>query len=432
MAKFCYLWPIISAKSTNMKKLYKRIISVFIAAILAYSAAFAQSDSLMTVSGIVRDQGQRLPFVSVTIEGSTLGTITNEDGYFSLKIPRTDKEITIVISHVGYYATSSTLKASDAHDMRIILNPYSDLLQEAYVIGHDPETLVEEALRKIRLNYPMAPVAQRGFYRETAKKGSRYISVSEAVLDMYKYSYSTSAEFDRVRVLKGRRLMSQKSSDTLSVKLQGGPNLAMKLDAVKNQQDLFFKEDLPTYNYVMEDPTVIEERPVYVISMVPRIRNNRYALYNAKVFIDKESLAIMRCEWSTDMSDPDLVTSAILKKKPAGMRFAPQDVSFIASYRLVDGKAVLHYVRGAMEFKCDWKKRLFSSTYAIVTEMVATDVRMNDVLPVLSRETFRDTDNFYDRVDDFADPDFWGDYNILEPSESLEHAVERLRRRARQ
>lgn len=398
--------------------------------ILAPFTLSAQSDSLMTVSGIVRDQGHRLPFVSVTIEGSTLGTITNEDGYFSLKIPKTDKDITIVISHVGYYATSSTLKASDAHDMRFVLNPYSDLLEEAIVVGHDPENLVREALQKIYRNYPMEPVYQRGFYRETAKKGSRYISVSEAVIDMYKYKYTNSAEFDRIRVLKGRRLVSQKSADTLSVKLQGGPNLAMMLDVVKNQEDLFYTEDLPSYNYVMEEPTVIEERPVYVVAMTPRIRNYKYPLYNAKVYIDKESLAIMRAEYSTDMEVPDLVTTSMLRKKPIGMKFDPQDASFIASYRLVNGKAVLHYVRGSLAFRCDWKKRLFTSSYTIVTEMVATDVRLDNVLPFLTRETFRGTDNFYDRVEDFADPDFWGSYNILEPSESLEHAVERLRKRA--
>lgn len=61
--------------------------------------------------------------------------------------------------------------------------------------------------------------------------------------------------------------------------------------------------------------------------------------------------------------------------------------------------------------------------------MVATDIQTEDVTPIAPKDAFRMGDSFYDRVDDFADPDFWGDYNILEPTESLEHAVERLRRR---
>lgn len=395
------------------------------------SAQSSHADSLLTVSGIVRDQNQRLPFVSVTIKGSTLGTITNEDGYFSLKIPNTDKDITIVVSHVGYYANNLTVKATDAHEMRIFLEPYQNLLDAASIVSTDPEVLVYEALRRVRRNYPMSPVLQRGFYRETVRKGSKYISVSEAVIDMFKHAYNYSSEFDRVEVLKGRRLMSQKSADTLSVKLQGGPVLSLSLDVVKNPDDLFYEADLSCYEYTLETPTVIEERPVHVVRMTPRILNPKYPLYLAKVYIDKESLAIMRAEYRVDMTYPNLVTNSILKKKPAGMKFEAQDVSFISSYRLVDGMAVLHYVRGSMEFKCDWKKRLFSSAYTIVSEMVATDVQMEDVEAIPARASFRHGDSFYDRVDDFADPDFWGDYNILEPSESLEHAVDRLRRRAR-
>lgn len=395
-------------------------------------SAQSRPDSLLTVSGIVRDESQRLPFVSVTIQGSTLGTITNEDGYFSLKIPNTDNDITIVISHVGYHASTMRVKASEAHEMRIFLEPFSNLLDAASVVSQDPERLVWEALKRVRVNYPAAPVSQRGFYRETARKGNRFISVSEAVIDMYKQGYTHPSDFDRVAVLKGRRLMSQKSSDTLSVKLQGGPVLSLSLDVVKNPNDLFYEEDLPSYDYSMETPTVIEERPVYVVRMTPRVRNVRYPLYNARVFIDRETLSIMRAEYSLDMSDPTIVSNSILRKKPAGMKFEPIGVSFIASYRFVEGKAVLHYVRGSMEFKCDWRKRLFSSSYAIVSEMVATDIRMDNVTPIQARDAFKSGDTFYDRVDDFADPAFWGDYNILEPSESLEHAVERLRRRLRQ
>lgn len=417
-----------------MLKKYMMILTAMVMTLLPLkTSAQVRADSVLTVSGMVRDeaQNQRLAFVSITIKGSTLGTITNEDGYFSLKIPNTDKDITLVVSHVGYYSNNMTMKATEAHELRIFLKPYADLLQEAHVISHDPERLVYEALQRVRNNYPMSPVNQRGFYRETVRKGSRYISVSEAVVDMYKLAYDRDAMFDRIGILKGRRLMSQKSVDTVMVKQQGGPNLTMTLDVVKNPNDLFYEPDLPMYDYKMDTPTVIEQRPVYVVRMIPHIRNSRYPLYNAKVFIDQENLAIMRVEYDVDMYDPVLVSNAILQKKPSGMKFNATGVSFIASYRYVNGTAVLHYVRSSMQFKCDWKKRLFNSSYEVVTEMVATDISQAGQDHILAREAFRSGDSFYDRVDDFADPEFWGDYNILEPSESLEHAVDRLRRRVR-
>ena len=45
------------------------------------------------------------------------------------------------------------------------------------------------------------------------------------------------------------------------------------------------------------------------------------------------------------------------------------------------------------------------------------------------RETTRIGDIFADQVDDFEDPDFWGEYNIIQPEESIESAIQRLERR---
>ena len=49
-----------------------------------------------------------------------------------------------------------------------------------------------------------------------------------------------------------------------------------------------------------------------------------------------------------------------------------------------------------------------------------------NVQPIRGRVTFDSRDAFYDKVDFFKDPDFWKDYNIIEPSESLDKAIGRL------
>ncbi|MCQ2142138.1 MAG: carboxypeptidase-like regulatory domain-containing protein [Bacteroidales bacterium] len=400
----------------------------FILSLLLWLLPWSALAQMLTVSGTVRDDRQQLAFASVTIKGSTLGTITNEDGYFSLKIPYTENEISIVVSHVGYRSSVTTQKASEAHDLKIYLKPHFAVLSESLVLSMDAEEIVREALQMVKKNYPSTPISQCGFYRETVKKGNKYLTVSEAVIDIFKWGYSRDVIADRVSILKGRRLVNQRA-DTLTAKLQGGPNLALNLDVVKNYNDLFYPEDLSKYHYTMDTPTVIDQKDVYVINMTPRFHNDMYPLYYAKLYIDKESLAIMRAEYRVDMEKPDLVTTSILRRKPAGLKFSPQEVSFIASYRKVGDLTVLHYVRESMRFKCTWKKRFFNSTYSIVSEMVATDIKTEDVEQIPLKYSFRSKDIFEDKVDDFSDPDFWGDYNILEPSESLEHAVDRLRKR---
>lgn len=394
----------------------------------------AALDSTVTVSGKVSDSVTKspLPFVNVSIGGSNLGTVTNEDGYFTLKVPKTDRSITVIVSHVGYYASNTTVRADLAHDMVFTLNPFSNLLKEGVITEYDdPEELVRDALEYKRRNYPQTAIQQRGFYRETAQKGSRFISISEAVVDLFKYSYSRSVEADKVKIIRGRSLMSQRSADTVSVKLMGGPTLAINADVVKNDFDLFYEEDLSSYNYAFETSTIIEQRPQYVVRFSPRFTNDKYPLYRGKLYIDRETLAIMRAEYEVDMTDVDLVAGCILKRKPLTLRFVPQEVSFIVSYRRIGEMVVLNYVRNTMRFKCDWKRRLFSSAYTVTSEMVATDLATQNVEQILTRESFRSSDIFSEMVGDFSDPDFWGDYNIIEPTESLEHAVGRLKRRNR-
>jgi hypothetical protein len=80
-----------------------------------------------------------------------------------------------------------------------------------------------------------------------------------------------------------------------------------------------------------------------------------------------------------------------------------------------------------MRFNCDWRKRLFATSYTAVNELVVTDLR-EPAVPIARSEQFRTSDILSDKAAEFLDPDFWKDYNIIEPTESLEHAIGRLRK----
>jgi hypothetical protein len=127
------------------------------------------------------------------------------------------------------------------------------------------------------------------------------------------------------------------------------------------------------------------------------------------------------------MDDKNKAAQAILKKKPLGLRFKPEEISFLVTYRQKDGKSYINYVKSQIEFKCDWKKRLFSTNYAIVSEMVVTAGR-GDAIRIPGKLAFSQGESLSDKVMDFYDEDFWGDYNIIEPDESLEFGVEKLKK----
>lgn len=74
------------------------------------------------------------------VKGTTIGTVTDFDGNFSLEVP---KNGTLVISYVGY--KSQEIKVSGRTDFAITLASDNKLLDEVVVVGYG-------VVKKIRLN----------------------------------------------------------------------------------------------------------------------------------------------------------------------------------------------------------------------------------------------------------------------------------------
>lgn len=389
-------------------------------------------DSLTVISGFVKDSAhkKKLAGTTVSVPGSNIGTVTNDDGFFSIKAPKTLLGNGIKAEHLGFLSNTlagSKLKGGNVA-LTIWLDPITKQLREVTVYGAEPRSLVESALRKIPQNYPASQNMFSSFYRETIQKGKRYIGVSEAIMKVLKKSYKARHTLgERVQLVKGRRLVSQRSSDTLSVKIAGGSTLPIILDVVKNEDVLFSLPELDYYEFKMEDPVSIDERQQFVVSFQPKVTVD-YALNKGKIYIDQENLSFTRLEFSLDMSDKDKATRAILYKKPRGLRFNPQEVDFVVTYKYHDGVSYLNYIRMKTRFKCDWKRRLFSSGYTTYAEMVMVDREDNPSEGIPCSDAFGKREIFYDKLDDFSDDDFWKDYNIIEPTESLEKAIEKLRK----
>ncbi len=395
------------------------------------SAQEVAGNSFYTVNGVVKDQStkKKLDQVTVSVPGWHTGVVSNEDGFFSLKINDTIRVTSIELSHLGYFNLRIPVDGRDRLNETYYLIPNPLYLNEVVVLSWStPEALIRAALEKIETNYSTIPALLTGFYRETAQKKRDYISISEAVIQIYKSPYTKGIYDDRVQIHKGRKLLSEKPSDTLAVKLLGGPNLSVNMDIVKNPEALFDEETMSFYQFEMRWPTVLNDRPQFVIAFTPKI-SLLYPLSKGIIYIDQQSLAFTRAEYALDMSDRDKVTDFILMKKPPGLRFKPEEVSFLVTYRQQEGKTYLNYVRNDIRFKCDWKRRLFATGYAVVCEMVVTDSQSHDIENIPRKAAFREKDSLGDKVMGFYDENFWGAYNIIEPSESLESAVNKLKKK---
>lgn len=378
------------------------------------------------VNGRVTDSasGKALESVSVSIPGTHYATVTNADGEYVIKSSRPITDIRF--SFLGYKPERRKNKGTDA-EINVRMSPASIPIEEALLIAGNPWEILQEAIYRIQDNFPANPELMECFYRETIKKRSRYVYISEAVSKVYKTAYGRGVAGDRAALEKSRILLSQRRADTLAVKVMGGPAQAIYLDAVKNMDVIFDREVLQGHVITSGMTEYIDGRPQFVLNLAPGGAISENAQYYGTIYIDRETLSFTRIELSLDVSQKMMATRAMLVKKPAGLRFTPKELSLTLAYSNSSGVSRLSYCRTVMRFNCDWKKRLFSTPYASVNELVVTNLR-DDAEPIPRAELFTRNDFLSDKSAFFSDPDFWTSYNIIEPTESLEHAIGKLKK----
>lgn len=86
------------------------------------------------VSGVVTsaDDGSTIPGASVVVKGSTIGTITDMDGHFTVKVPSTGR--TLLVSFVGF--ASIEVPLTNAKEYKISLQSEQVAVDEVVVVGY--------------------------------------------------------------------------------------------------------------------------------------------------------------------------------------------------------------------------------------------------------------------------------------------------------
>jgi len=387
--------------------------------------SFAQP-SYITVSGQLQDSksGEKVSFATITVPQTGIGTVSNSDGEFILKINSSLNAEYFEVSHLSYATKQFKISEAAGSSQTFLLDIQPVMLKEIPVVPQDARQIVEMAFRNVGKNYSMVPNMMTGFYREYVMQRRDYISVSEAVIDIFKAPYS-GIQDDQVKIFKGRKASSVKKADTLMVQLQGGPKVLMLLDIVKNPDLSIAMDDLDNYRFELGTVVNIDDRQNWVIEFEPNpLKEGPF--YNGKLYISQENYAITRAEFSLDLSDESKASGAFVKKKPLGLIFMPMSTSYLVTYKKQGGKYYLNYVRVDLKFRCDWKRRLFRNNYSIMSETAITSRSEDHVIKFGSDETFKSTMVFAEKVEDFTDIDFWGEYNIIEPEESIENAIKKL------
>jgi len=392
-----------------------------------------EQQQVTVIRGKVIDTETGLPlvFAGVAVQGSNVSTVTNLDGEFILKVSEAEAG-KVEFSFVGYKNKVMSISDMKTNGQRNVIELETAMIpiREIIVKPMVPEEILEQVISRIGENYPTVPNEMTGFYRETIKKNRSYISIGEALVEIFKAPYQNDLRFDAVRIYKGRKSNDVAKMDTVLFKLQGGPTTTLYLDIVKNPETFLTREALAQYDFELSSIVAIDDRTNYVIKFFqkPSITT---PLYQGTLYIDIKTYAIAEAEFSFNLENKELAASMFIRKKPIGMQVTPEVTSYLVRYREVDGKWYFAHSRAEVKFKVDWKKKLFNTNYTTMSELAITDRTEEDVVKFTSKERMKPTDFFTEEVSAFADPEFWGDYNVIEPDQSIEAAIRRLSRKVK-
>ena len=419
---------------TTMKKLSYILLVLFY---LLYHAptSFAQQgrENTIPIKGrvIADDSGKPLEYATVTINNTNISTVTNQDGFFSLRIPASARNYQLKVQYLGYDNINvPVILLIDKEDNVLRMSSGSIHLSEIEVVTGDGTQLIKDAFASVTSNYESDPNMMVAFYRESIKKGSNYISLVEAVLDVYKESYK-SYRNDQARIYIGRKATDINPKDTIFMKFQGGISDALLLDVAK-YPEIVFGEDPNKYTdgYVFNIENIIsmDNRPHYVIDFSPFV-GIEDILFRGKIYLDVESLAFKRIEFNMNVEGRKDASTIFIKKKPSSMRVMTESAAYVVDYVEKNGKWYFNYSSMEVQFKVRWKRRffgLFASTYTLFSEMAVTDRYEEPVQRFPRKERIRSSDVIAEKVEYFQDPDFWGDYTVIEPDKDISNAIKRL------
>lgn len=146
-----------------------------------YKIIKAKKKDLIIHSGQIYEKGNKkgIPYVNIGIRGTLIGTASNLEGNFILKIPKEYQNDTVRISCIGFQEKAIPIKDLASYK-EIALSPFVQELQAVEVLG-EPLTgigIMKEVIKRIEQNYIQEPFTQTKFIRSrkfNPKDGKFYV-----------------------------------------------------------------------------------------------------------------------------------------------------------------------------------------------------------------------------------------------------------------
>ena len=382
--------------------------------------------SFIQLTGIVKDQDTNKPiqFATIVLNETNKGTLSNEKGEFNFTIPSKIENPILVLSMIGYENKHFAIDLAKRKDLIIKLKPRYISIQEVIIRYHNPDIILNEAIKKFPDNYLTHPSVMEAYFREFTYKNNEVMTFSEAVLEIAKQSYQNQILRDKARIIKGRKISNISKEDSVLLKIKSGIYNSLQLDLIKNPND-FIQEDFENfYDLQFTDIIYFKDRLTYVINFKQK-ENIDVALYQGKLYIDIEEMALLAADFEINPALIAKESSMFFIKKSREIKTRVLYAKYHVEYRKSQEGYHLSMVHGELSFKLRRKRNWFSSIYKIVIELAVTNVDTKKETKINRNEQVKQGTILSEEYLP-PDPVFWKEYNIIMPTKELTKALGRM------
>lgn len=256
------------------------LYSCFIALLSEYDCI--GQDNPVEITGQVTHTRTKMPipFASVRLNHSSVGTLCDEYGQFRLFLsssPATSD--TVTISCMGYESASRVWNDFQKNPI-IVLRPAVILLDEIPVFREIP---VKEIVAKMQIalqhTHADSPHQQWGFYKTSTKVAGNYVGFQDNYCSLYNQGYNSTFSDKKYTYLPtdiGKKIESRASNYSLVYGELGEPSkgldlwslLRIKKDIIHG--DLFGKRSSDYFDWSVEDQTLLHGEVIYLLSFEPK------------------------------------------------------------------------------------------------------------------------------------------------------------------
>ncbi|APY00903.1 carboxypeptidase-like protein [Lacinutrix venerupis] len=190
---------------------------LYILFFLFATSVFAQKEINNQVVDFFKDEP--IESASVYIQNTAIGTITNADGKFVLRIPKENVSDTLVISSIGYSTEKIPLDQFDASDAIYLVEAVASLdevVLEAEVRPKTGNDIVLKAIERLSSTMPDSSYIQKGFLRHKERNKKEFKWLIESAISVYDSSNSVPAkDYLKINVDQMRKSYDLRDIDSL-------------------------------------------------------------------------------------------------------------------------------------------------------------------------------------------------------------------------